>query len=103
MLSGRETSKPYAVRVALIGVAVTIGLLGAAAPASALPGSGSATGSATGSADLATGSADLATGSATGSSGAAAAGAAGAYLTWQSAQFIQKTIQMLLAVPRNQL
>ncbi|MFE6919575.1 hypothetical protein ACFVAV_00875 [Nocardia sp. NPDC057663] len=96
MLSGRETSKPYAVRAALVGVAVTIGLLGAAAPASALPGSGSATGSATGSADLASGSAG-------GSAAAGAAGAAGAYLTWQSAQFIQKTIQMLLAVPRNQL
>ncbi|MET9213357.1 MULTISPECIES: hypothetical protein [unclassified Nocardia] len=96
MVSGRETSK-YAARAALVGVAMTIGLLGAAAPASALPGSGSATGSATGSADLASGSA---TGS---SGGAAAAGAAGAYLTWQSSQFIQKAIQMLLAVPRNQL
>ncbi|WP_280349007.1 hypothetical protein [Nocardia neocaledoniensis] len=83
-------------RVALVGVAVTIGLLGAAAPAAALPGSGSASGSA----DLATGSAS---GSASGSSAAGAAGAAGAYLTWQSAQFIQKTIQMLLAVPRNQI
>ncbi|MBW0273581.1 hypothetical protein ATM97_26235 [Nocardia sp. MH4] len=95
MVSGRETSK-YAVRAAVVGVAMTIGLLGPAAPASALPGSGSATGSATGSADLASGSAS-------GSSSAGAAGAAGAYLTWQSAQFIQKAIQMLLAVPRNQL
>ncbi len=99
MLSGRETSKQFAVRVALIGVAMTIGLLGAAAPAAALPGV-PGSGSASGSADLATGSAS---GSASGSSAAGAAGAAGAYLTWQSAQFIQKAIQMLLAVPRNQL
>lgn len=96
MSSGREMSKPYAVRVAVVGVALAIGMLGAAGPASALPGSGSSTGSATGSADLASGSAS-------GSSGAAAASAASLYLTWQSAQFIQKTIQMLLAIPRAQM
>lgn len=95
MLSGRETFKPYAVRVALVGAAMTVGLLGAAAPAAALPGSGSATGSASGSANLAAGSA-------AGSSGPAA-GAAGDYFTWQSSQFLHNTLRMLLAIPQRNI
>ncbi|MFC4375461.1 hypothetical protein ACFO5K_15270 [Nocardia halotolerans] len=75
---------------------MTIGLLASAAPASAQPGSGSATGSATGSAQLATGSA-------TGSADAASTGATSAYFAWQSVQFLQNTLRVLLAVPQQQL
>ncbi|PKV79846.1 hypothetical protein ATK86_4261 [Nocardia fluminea] len=92
MLSDREMSKPYAGRVAVVGAAVLIGLLGSAGTAAALPGSGSASGSAAGSADLASGSAS-------GSASISPAAAAGAYLTWQSTQFIHNTLRMLLSVP----
>ncbi|MFD3506169.1 hypothetical protein [Nocardia sp. NPDC058666] len=92
MLADRETPKPYAVRLAVVGAAVAIGLLGSAGTAAALPGSGSASGSATGSANLATGSA---------SGSAEAAPSAAAYMTWQSAQFIHNTLRMLLSVPQR--
>ncbi|MFC4125578.1 hypothetical protein [Nocardia rhizosphaerae] len=90
--------KSYALRAALVGVAVTIGLLGAATPAAAMPGSGSATGSAEVATGSATGSAQLSTGSASGSAGGAEA--ATTYFGWQSSQFFQRMIQLLLMPPR---
>ncbi|MGM7649191.1 hypothetical protein ACSVDM_30125 [Nocardia sp. JW2] len=100
MLSGRETSKPYAVRVALVAAAVTIGVLGSAGQAAALPGSGSASGSADLAIGSATGSANLATGSAAGSSDT---GAAGGYFAWQSSQFLNNTLRFLLSLPQGNL
>ncbi|MFE1592741.1 hypothetical protein [Nocardia sp. NPDC058705] len=86
MFSGRETRKPAAVRVAVVGAAVMIGLLGSTGSAAALPGSGSASGSA-----------DLASGSASGS--AAASGPAATYYMWQTSQLIHNTLRVLLSIP----
>ncbi|WP_194826551.1 hypothetical protein [Nocardia sp. XZ_19_231] len=92
MLSGRETSKLYAVRAAAVGSAVIIGLLGSAGTAAALPGS--ASGSASGSANLATGSA---------AASASVDPAVASYLTWQSAQLIHNTLRVLLSIPMRNI
>ncbi|GGK47821.1 hypothetical protein GCM10011591_18930 [Nocardia camponoti] len=94
----------------MVGVALTAGLLGAAAPAYAAPAPGS--GSAAGSAELAVGSAAGSAGASVGSAAASTGSVAGSaeaangpaqlWFTWQASRFAQNLVQFLLSVPRNQ-